>query len=135
MEDDRSMSDEPTTPRPATNPRLLLAFIGVIMAAQAVYAGIDLFGGAAVTGTPVRPVLSAGFLVYAAMIVVFAFAIWRETWWAWHLAVAIAATGLAIAAVRIAGGETFEQLALGIVIDGVLLYYLQRSSIKVLFGR
>ncbi len=129
------MSDEPATPRPATNPRLLLAFIAVIMAAQALYAGVDLFGQPGLTGTPLGIALIAGYVVYVAMIAAFVVAIWRETWWGWHLAVAIAATGLAIAALRIAGGESFEQLALGMLIDGALLFYLQRPSIKVLFRR
>jgi len=130
-------TDEDPT-RTGPSPRTLLIFLAVIMASQAVYAGIDLFGttGAAVaTTTPLRLLVSAGFLVYAAMIVAFAYGIWRETWWAWHVAVAIASTGLGLAALRIAGGDTIEQHGLGMVIDAALLFYLQRPSIKVLFGR
>lgn len=129
------MSDDPTKSRPTPNPRILLAFIAVILAAQALYAGLDLFGGSGGTGTPLQVVLTAAFVAYTAMIVAFVFAIWREMWWAWHLAVVIAATGLGLAALRIAGGETFEQLAIGMLIDGALLFYLQRPSIKGLFGR
>lgn len=127
------MSARPPTTRPAPNPRTLLAFIAIIMAAQALYAGIDVFGGPGVGGTPLELVSSVGFLGYVAMITAFVVGIWRETWWAWHLAVAIAATGLGLAALRIAGGDTFEQQALGMVIDGALLFYLQRPSIKGLF--
>jgi uncharacterized membrane protein (DUF2068 family) len=128
-----SMNDEPA--RTGPNPRTLLAFLAVIMGSQAVYAGMDLFGAAGPTAMPLRLVLTAGFIAYVAMIVVFIVGIWRQTPWAWHLAVAIAATGLALAAVRIAGGDTFEQHALGMIIDGALLFYLQRPSLKVLFGR
>ncbi len=129
------MSNEPTTTRPGPKPRTLLAFLAVIMAAQAIYAGLDLFGDPGAASSSIRVVLTAGFVAYVAMIVAFTFAIWRETWWAWHLAVVIAATGLALAALRIAGGDSFERLALGMLIDGALLFYLQRPSIKALFGR
>ena len=108
------------------------------MVSQAVYAGIDVFGRGEAAGAntaPLRLVLSAGFIVYAAMIVTFVYGIWRETWWAWHVAVAIAATGLALAALRIAGGDTLEQHGLGMLIDAALLYSLQRPNIKALFGR
>lgn len=127
------MNDGPA--RTGPKPRTLLAFLAVIMVSQAVYAGVDLFGAPGPTSTPLRLVLMAGFIAYAAMIVVFVFGIWRATPWAWHLAVAIAATGLALAGLRLAAGDTFEQHALGMIIDGALLYYLQRRSIKVLFGR
>jgi hypothetical protein len=113
-------------------------FLAVIMASQAVYAGLDLFGtaDAAVTpATPLRLAVSAGFIAYVAMIAAFAYGIWRSTWWAWPVAVAIAATGLVLAALRIAGGDTIEQHGLGMIIDAALLFYLQRPSVKELFGR
>lgn len=105
------------------------------MATQAVYAGIDIFGSGGDADAPLRLILTAGFIVYAAMIVAFAIGLWQQVTWAWHLAVAIAATGLALAVLRLAGGDAIEQHALGMVIDGALLFYLQRPSIKMLFGR
>lgn len=116
----------------------MLAFLAVIMAAQALYAGIDIFaepGRTDPTGSPFPLVLRAGFAAYAAMIVAFVVGIWRQAWWAWHLAVAIATTGLGIAGLRIATGDPFDRHALGMLIDGALLFYLQRRSIKGLFGR
>jgi hypothetical protein len=127
------MSDEPTTTGP--NPRALLAFLAAILAAQAFYAGVGILGEPGATSTPLRLLLSACFVVYAAMVAAFAFAVWRASWWAWHLAVVIAISGLAIAAVRIAGGDALGEHALGMIIDGALLFYLQRPSIKALFGR
>ncbi len=117
------------------NPRFLLAFLAVIMATQAVYAGIGIFGSSGDAGAPLRLILTAGFIVYAAMIVAFAIGLWQQVTWAWHLAVAIAVTGLALAVLRLAGGDAIEQHALGMVIDGALLFYLQRPSIRMLFGR
>ena len=125
--------EEPT--RTVPNPRTILIFLAGIMALQAIYAGIDLFGAAGATATPLRLVVSVGFVAYAAMIVAFAYGIWRETWWAWHVAVAVAAAGLALAALRIAGGDPIEQHGFGLIIDAALLFYLQRPSIKGLFGR
>ena len=127
-------TDDDSAPRAGPKPRTLLAFLAVIMALQAVYAGMDLFGTVG-AGTPLRLVASAVFVGYMAMIVAFAFGVWRETWWAWHVAVAVAATGLALAALRILDGDTLEQHGLGMLIDGALLFYLQRPSIKGLFGR
>ena len=105
------------------------------MVAQAVYAGIDIFGSDGDADAPLRLILTSGFIVYAAMIVAFAIGLWQQVTWAWHLAVAIAATGLALAVLRLAGGDAIEQQALGMVIDGALLFYLRRPPIRMLFGR
>jgi uncharacterized membrane protein (DUF2068 family) len=128
-----TMSDQPVTGGP--NPRAALVFLAVIMAAQVGFAGIELFGEPATTATPLQPVLSVAFIAYAALIVAFAFGVWQKTWWAWHAAVATAAAGLGIAALGIVGGDTVEEHFFGMAIDGALLYYLQKSSIKGLFGR
>ncbi len=117
------------------NPRAVLGFLAVIMAAQVGFAGIELFGEPATTETPMRLVLSVAFIAYAALIVAFAFGVWQNTWWAWHAAVATAAAGLGIAVLGIVGGDTVEEHLLGMAIDGALLYYLRKPSIKGLFGR
>jgi hypothetical protein len=129
------MPTDETSPRAGPRPRTLLAFLAAIMALQAIYAAMDLFGSANAPTTPLQLVVSIGFFAYVAMIVAFAYGVWRQTWWTWHVAVAVAATGLALAALRIADGDTFEQHGLGMLIDGALLFYLQRPSIKGLFGR
>jgi hypothetical protein len=127
------MSDE--RPSGGPNPRAALAFLAVILALQVGFTGVELFGEAGGAATPLRLVRSVAFIAYAAVIVAFAFGVWQRTWWAWHAAVVAAAAGLAMAALGIADGDTIEQRFFGMAIDGALLYYLQKPSIKGLFGR
>ncbi|CAN5583141.1 hypothetical protein BH20CHL7_BH20CHL7_08530 [soil metagenome] len=126
------MTDSPGNDRP--NPRIILGFLAVILAAQAFYAGTSIFREPVDSGDPLRLLVAGAFLVYAAMVVTFAFGVWRRMPWAWALAVAIAAAGLVIAGLQIAGGVRWEDLILGMLVDGALLYYLNKPSIKGLFA-
>ncbi|MEX1172492.1 MAG: hypothetical protein WEG56_07760 [Chloroflexota bacterium] len=126
------MTESPGNDRP--NPRIILGFLAAILAAQAFYAGTSIFREPLDSGDPLRLLVAAAFLVYAAMVVTFAVGVWRRMPWAWALAVAIAAAGLVIAGLQIAGGVRWEDLILGMLVDGALLYYLNKPSIKGLFS-
>jgi hypothetical protein len=123
------MTDAP----PISNPRLVLAFIAVVLAAQGVYAAIDILGGGIDTADPLDLVTGAAFVVYVALIVAFAFGIWQRQRWAWPLAVVIAASGLVLAGLRIAAGDAVDQHGIGMLIDGALLYYLFKPNVRGLF--
>ena len=71
------------SPDRTPNPRMVLAILAVIMAAQGVYAALAIFSDSAVATGPLQLVLGAAFVIYAAMIVAFAFGIWRRMSWAW----------------------------------------------------
>ncbi len=118
----------------APNPRLVLAFLALIVAAQGFYAAVTIFIDSPVAPGPMQFVLAGAFLVYAAMIVGFAFGVWRRVAWAWPLALAIAGLGLVIALLQIAAGDRLEDHLFGMGIDAVLLYYLTKPSIKSLFA-
>ena len=118
----------------APNPRLVLAFLALIVAAQGFYAAVTIFVESPVTPGPMQVVLAGAFVVYAAMIVAFAFGVWRRMPWAWALALGIAGLGLVIALLQIAAGDRLEDHLFGMGIDAVLLYYLTKPSIKSLFA-
>jgi hypothetical protein len=126
------MIDSPGDDRP--NPRIILGFLAAILAAQAFYAGTSIFREPVDSDDPLRLLVAAAFIVYAAMVVAFAIGVWRQTRWAWTLAVTIAASGLAIAGLQITAGDRWEDHILGMVVDGALLYYLNKPSIKGLFA-
>lgn len=123
------MSDRPPTP----NPRVVLAFIAIILAAQGFYAGVDILGGGLDTDEPLALVTVVAFVAYAALIAAFAFGVWQRRSWAWPVAVAIAAAGLGLAGLRILAGDAVDQHLIGMVIDGVLLYYLFKPNVRGLF--
>lgn len=122
------------SPDRTPNPRMVLAILAVIMAAQGVYAALAIFSDSAVATGPLQLVLGAAFVIYAAMIVAFAFGIWRRMSWAWPLAVAIAAAGLVLALLQIAAGDAFGDHLFGMAIDAILLYYLFKPNIRALFS-
>ena len=118
----------------APNPRLVLAFLAVIVAGQGFYAAMTIFVDPPATLGPMQVVLAAAFVVYAAMIVAFAYGLWRRTAWAWALALAIAGSGLVIAVLQIVAGDRVEDHLFGMAIDAILLYYLTKPSIRSLFA-
>lgn len=118
----------------APNPRLVLAFLAVIVAAQGFYAAMTIFIDSPAGPGPKQVVLAGAFVVYAAMIVAFAYGVWRRTAWAWVLALVIAGSGLVIAVLQIVAGDRFEDHLFGMAIDAILLYYLTKPSIRSLFA-
>jgi len=123
--------------RPATdgpNPRLTLAFLVVIVAAQGFYAALSVFVETPIAPGPMQLVVVAAFAVYAALIVVFAFGLWQRQPWAWMLAVIVTIMGLVVAGLEIAAGDRLEGHLFGMAIDAILLYYLNKQSIKDLFA-
>jgi Predicted membrane protein (DUF2127) len=123
------------TPQTGPNPRLALAFLTGILALQGFYAGVETFRDGFDTSEPLQLVIGAAFFVYAGLIAAFAYGVWRRQPWARVVGMAAAGSGLAIAGLRIAGGDPVEQHILSIVIDGALLYYLTKPSIRELFER
>lgn len=126
------MNDLPNVNAP--NPRLVLAFLAVIVAAQGFYAGMTIFVESPAAAGPMQLVLAGAFVVYAAMIVAFAYGVWRRAPWAWALALAIAGSGLVIAILQIVAGDRLEDHLFGMAIDAILLYYLTKPSIRTLFA-
>lgn len=127
-----SVNDLPNVDAP--NPRLVLAFLAVIVAAQGFYAAMTIFTDSPAPPGPMQVVLAGAFAVYAVMIVAFAYGVWRRTAWAWALALVIAGSGLVIAVLQIVAGDRFEDHLFGMAIDAILLYYLTKPSIRSLFA-
>jgi hypothetical protein len=123
------MSRPPTTP----NPRLAIALLMVIMGVQAFYASNEIFGDGLDTGDPLGLLIAIGFAAYVGLIVAFAVAAWRQSNRAWPLGVIVAATGLVLAGLQIVAGDPAGSHAFGMVIDGAILFYLFRPSIRALF--
>lgn len=126
----------PTTSDPEVrtpHPRLARIIIGAVLAGQALYAGVSILGdGWPGLGT-VAGLVAVAFLGYVAAIVVYLVGIPGTRPWLRPLAMGIAAAGLAIAAVRVAGGHSLDDLLFGMGIDGLLLYGLRRPDIRGLY--
>lgn len=123
--------------RPGTegpNPRLVLAFLALIVAAQGFYAGLSVFVDTPIAPGPLQVVVAGAFVLYAVLIVAFAFGVWQRQPWAWMLAVIVAIMGLVVAGLEIAAGDRVEDHLFGMAIDAILLYYLNKQSIKDLFA-
>ncbi len=125
------MSEPSDRPRP--NPRLALGLLAVIFALQGFYAGVETIGDGIDTGRPVSIAIAVAYVVYVALIAAFAFGIWRRMPWARLVGMVAAALGLAITGLQIVDGEPIDSHALGIIIDGALLFYLTRPNIRALF--
>jgi len=123
--------------RPAAdgpNPRLTLAFLALFVVAQGFYAALSVFVETPIAPGPMQLVVVAAFSVYAVLIVVFVFGVWQRQTWAWMLAVIVAIMGLVVAGLEIAAGDRLEDHLFGLAIDAILLYYLNKQSIKDLFA-
>lgn len=92
------------------------------------FAGTVVFGG-------LGAILGLAALAYAGLLVAFAYGAWTLKPWAWPLGVAGAAFGIVLSVLYIVGGQSIASQALGIVVDGAILYYLNQPGIKALFGR
>lgn len=126
------MSSRPGSEGP--NPRLILAFLALIVAAQGFYAALSVFVDTPIAPGPLQVVVGAAFAVYAVLIVVFAFGLWQRQPWAWMVAVIATIMGLVVAGLEIAAGDRLEDHLFGMAIDAILLYYLNKQSIKDLFA-
>jgi len=92
------------------------------------FAGTVVFGG-------LGALLGIAALAYAGLLIAFAYGAWTLQPWAWPLGVAGAIFGIVISVLYIIGGQSIASQALGIVVDGAILYYLNQPGIKSLFGR
>jgi hypothetical protein len=91
-------------------------------------AGTAIFGGAGA-------LLGIAALAYAGLLIAAAYGFWTLQPWAWPLGVAVAIFGIVISVLYILGGQSIASQILGIVVDGVILYYLNQPGIRRLFGR
>ena len=120
--------------RDGRDPRGILIFIAVLFVIQGVYAGLEILPRAS-NGTTLDVGLVAGLVLYAAMIAVFLFGLWRRAAWAWPLGVAVPVVGLVLAGIQVASGAPLDRHLLGMAIDGGLLWYLLKPNIRAIFGR
>lgn len=123
------MSSSPKRP----NPRLALGFLGVVLALQGFYAGLGILGDGIDASEPLSLVLAGGFVVYAGLIAAFVIGVVRRLPWARLAGMAAAGFGLVLAGLQIVAGESADQLFLGMLIDGFLLYYLTKPNVRALF--
>ena len=102
--------------------------LGLLGGFVLLFAGTVVFGG-------LGAILGLAALAYAGLLIAFAYGAWTLQPWAWPLGVAGAIFGIVISVLYIVGGQSIASQALGIVVDGAILYYLNQPGIKSLFGR
>lgn len=120
--------------RPTANPRVVLALMAVIFAAQGVFAAAGILGDAG-SGGLLTVVSRVALVVYAVMIAILAVGLVRRARWAWPLALATAVAGLVLAAARLLAGVPVDDHLFGIAIDAGLLYYLTTPGMRSILRR
>lgn len=106
----------------------LAGALGLLAGFALLFAGTVLFGG-------LGALLGIAVLAYAALFVSFAYGAWTLKPWAWPLGVAVTVYGIILQVITIVGGGNIVSSGIGIVLDGVILYYLNQPHIKAVFGR
>ena len=125
------MSASATRPTGITILAVLAAIggvLGLFGGFVVLFAGTVIFGG-------LGAILGLAYLAYAGLFIAFAWGAWTMQPWAWALGVAGAIFGIVVAVLFILGGSGIVNQAIGIIVDGAILYYLNQPSIKSLFGR
>ena len=64
---------------------------------------------------------------------VMAYGLWKGKGWAWTITLILSAIGIIVAVVSIATGNVGGIIS--IIINGVIIYYLYRPSVKAFFGK
>ncbi len=123
------MSRSSTVP----SPRLVLGFITAILIVQGVYAAIEIFGDGTDPDQPLEWAIVVAFVAYAVVIAAFAVGVGRRAGWAWVFGIVAAASGLGLVGLQVLAGDRADQHMIGVLIDGALLYYLTKPSIRALF--
>ncbi|MGI8658030.1 MAG: hypothetical protein ACR2K4_04570 [Candidatus Limnocylindria bacterium] len=136
-----------TTPPTATTGRPLgitiMAIIAGIFGVLGLLAGLALFGlsgllgavgGASVAGQGMLSSLFA--LVTAIIALAFAYGAWTLKPWAWPLGLAFAGFAVVSGVIGLASGDTgASSVIIGLVIAGVVAWYLMTPGVKAAFGR
>jgi hypothetical protein len=126
------VSDQPK-PAPAPNPRIVVGSLGIIIAVQGLYAGVEILGDGLDTTRPLLVAAGIGFAVYATLIVLMLVGAWRRASWAWTLGVIAVVLGLVLSATQILAGDTITEHGLGLLIDAGLLFYLLKPGTRAMF--
>lgn len=116
----------------------ILAFIGGCITLMGGLL-LSLMGGAiGAMGGPVFAAIGAFagiiFLVLGALYFVVGFGLWTLKSWAWMLAVILAGIGLALNLLQALSGEIVGG-TFGLIVNGVVLWYMTRPHVKAAFGR
>jgi hypothetical protein len=64
---------------------------------------------------------------------VMAYGLWKGKGWAWTITLVLSAIGIIVAIVSIVTGNLAA--IINVIIHGVVIYYLYRSSVKTFFGK
>ena len=113
----------------------ILAVLAAIGGVLGLFGGFIVFFGGTILFGALGGLLGLAALAYAGLLVAFAYGAWTLKPWAWPLGVAVAIFGIVMSIIYVLGGSGIANQALSIVIDGVILYYLNQPGIKALFGR
>jgi len=135
-----------TTPAPATTRPTgitILAILAAISGVLGLLGGVALLGlgGVAAGATGNAAYFGLGGLIGIMSIVLaiasiaFAYGAWTLQPWAWSLGMVIFIASIVWAVVLIVGGASIVSQAIGIVIDGIIIYYLNTPAVKTAFGK
>jgi len=133
-------------PAPATTRPTGITILAILAAVSGV---LGLLGGVAVLGlggiaagaTGNAAYFGFGGLIGILTIVIaiasiaFAYGAWMLLPWAWSLGVVLFIASIVWSVVLIVGGASIASQAIGIVIDGIILYYLNTPAVKSAFGK
>ncbi len=105
---------------------------GALIGAMGAQAGV---GGAA-TGGGLLSLYGVVILLIAVADIVFGIGAWTLKPWAWMLGLVLQGVNVVVALVSIlAGWSSIGSQLIGLVINGVIIYYLMTPDVKKAFGR
>jgi hypothetical protein len=127
----------------------ILAILGIIGGVMGLLGGCGAIAGGALVGAlgaqaGVGAVAAGGGLLGLLGIVTLAMAVgwiafgigaWTLKPWAWMLGLVLVGISIVVALVTVLSGGDFGSQLLGLVIDGVIVYYLMTPEVKQAFGR
>ena len=116
----------------------ILALILGVLGALGSLAVIGLGGlgaSAGVTGTGLVLIAGVGLLIVSVLQIAFGIGAFMLKPWAWTLGVASQVLNLVLIVVNIVGGSDITSQLLGILLSGIILYYLFTPGVRAAFGK
>lgn len=121
----------------------ILGFIGAIgcFAMAGIFAMVGQYippselGGAAPLVSLLMTVGSVLFVVFGLINLVVAYGLWKGASWAWWIFLILLALGIVSSLFMLPqGGVGIAQGIIGIIINGIIIYYITRPHVKEYFG-
>lgn len=118
----------------------ILAILGFLAGAFGVLGGLTALGVGGLLASVAAPIgiiaAIAGLFILALAIVqlAVAYGYWTLQTWAWRFGIVVAALSVLFALLGFLGGGSFANLAWSVVINGLIIWYLNKTEVRTAFA-